>query len=132
VWWNFPKELAPRRAGASRLVIDLPGGDSSAGASSDGGSPDGGSPDGGSPDGGSPDAGAESMLWVTELGGSATMTPVSGRRKPLRGWRSMADLEFTPAWSTGFQATNVRSHTFRTLFHFGPEPRSTPMPHPFD
>lgn len=71
-------------------------------------------------------------LWVTELGRSRTIAPVSGQQKPLRGWRSRYDRQFTPAWSTGFEATDVQDHTFRTLFHFGRQPRATPFPHPFE
>jgi hypothetical protein len=76
-----------------------------------------------------PDSG--DFLWITELNRSATVTPLSGHRKPLRGWRSRGDRQFTPSWSTGFQALNRKKHVFRTLFHFGAEPRTTPFQHPF-
>jgi hypothetical protein len=71
-------------------------------------------------------------LWVTELGGAPVIDPVTAQRDALRGWRSRRDLELTPAWSTGFESLGVhRHHTFHTLFHFGPEPRTAPFPHPF-
>ena len=75
--------------------------------------------------------GAGEPLWITELNGSPTIAPVSGQTKPLRGWRSRGDRQFTPAWSTGFQAADRSRHVFRTLFHFGTEPRTTAFPHPF-
>jgi hypothetical protein len=74
---------------------------------------------------------SDDTLWVTELGGNRTIPVVAGRRDPMRGWRSKVDLEATPAWSTGFHTSRVRRHTFRTLFHFGPEPRRAPFRHPF-
>jgi hypothetical protein len=76
--------------------------------------------------------GSPEALWVTELNGSKAITPASGQRSPLRGWRSKGDRLFTPAWSTGFQALDRRRYTFRTLFHFGAEPRTKAFPHPFD
>jgi hypothetical protein len=63
-------------------------------------------------------------LWVVELGGSPAIDPVSGQEDPLRGWRSRKDLEFTPAWSLGFEALATTQHEFRTLFSFGPQPPS--------
>lgn len=76
-------------------------------------------------------AGSAEPLWVNELGGSALIAPVSGGRRPLRGWRSKFDMQFTPAWSTGYLAQGVRRHTFRTLFHFGVRARTEPFDHPF-
>ncbi len=70
-------------------------------------------------------------LWVTEMSGSRLIAPVSAGRDPLRGWRSRYDTQFTPAWSTGFEATGVRDHKFRTLFSFGDEPPFAPFDNPF-
>jgi hypothetical protein len=71
-------------------------------------------------------------LWVVESSGAQVMAPVTGRRDPLRGWRSKADLELTPAWSTGFEALGVHSHRFETLFSFGDDRPATSPSSPFD
>jgi hypothetical protein len=75
--------------------------------------------------------GLADRLWVAELGRARAIAPRAGRNGPLEGWRSREDLRLTPAWATGFEAEGVRSHTFRTLFHFGSEPRTSPFPHPW-
>jgi hypothetical protein len=63
----------------------------------------------------------------------ALIKPVTGRRNPLRGWRSKSDLQLTPAWSIGFEAPGVREHEFRTQFCFGGERPPTAAPgSPFD
>jgi glycosyltransferase involved in cell wall biosynthesis len=77
--------------------------------------------------------GSTGTLWVTELCGSGLIAPVKAQRDPLlRGWRSKYDLQFTPAWSTGFEAVGVRDHEFRTLFSFSDQRPAGPFDHPFD
>ena len=76
--------------------------------------------------------GSTSALWVVERSGSALIAPVTAQREPvLRGWRSKHDLQFTPAWSTGFEAIGVRAKEFRTLFCIGDEAPTGPFDHPF-
>lgn len=50
--------------------------------------------------------------------GSELVEPVKGQSEPLRGWRSEADYEFTPAWSMGFRQFERVQHSFSTLFCF--------------
>jgi hypothetical protein len=76
--------------------------------------------------------GVDETLWVSDLaGGSSLIAPVTAARDPFRGWRSRYDLEFTPAWSTGFEVESVREYTFRTLFSFGDRPATRPFENPF-
>ncbi|WP_434080274.1 heparinase II/III domain-containing protein [Sanguibacter sp. Z1732] len=55
------------------------------------------------------------MLRVTALNHSAVIPPVKGQSAPLRGWRSIHDYEFSPAWSFGHRVRATKAHSFRTL-----------------
>jgi hypothetical protein len=77
-------------------------------------------------------AGSEDPLWIADLAGSRALDPVSGQEDPLRGWRSKRDLQFTPAWSIGFEALATAQHEFEVLFCFAPQAPTRVPAHPFE
>lgn len=57
-------------------------------------------------------------LHVSPQGEAELVPPVKGQQEPLRGWRSMVDYEFTPAWSMAYRIAGRTAHTFRTVLSF--------------
>lgn len=66
-------------------------------------------------------------LHVTSLGESKLLTPVKGEEGPLRGWRSIVDYEFTPAWSLAHKIARRPAHTFVTLLSLDDVPTTSEM-----
>ncbi len=54
-------------------------------------------------------------LHISALHKAELVAPVKGQEEPMRGWRSMVDYEFTPAWSMGHRVSDRMSHHFKTL-----------------
>lgn len=55
-------------------------------------------------------------LIVRSFQNGQLILPVKGQEEPLRGWRSIVDDAFTPAWSMGYEVTQEMEYSFTTMF----------------